>query len=407
MHGISRADANAFCRWAGLHLPLEIEWERTARGDAARLFPWGDAWDPARCVWKRFRGPQAVNLGPEPVDSLPEGATGEGVHHMLGNVSEFVFDIAHRYPGSKATFQYEGSGMLARGGMWDDEDYVMLAADRIWDVGSSQIGPNARIGGFGFRYALYPQPGRDLALELATYTEEHNRTSGASTWLPYPVGLSERDRAQREKRQPLQGFAIERTAGWMSREIDMEAAHHAVIRGPARGIALLPIKGILGSYLKDKGRLKKLSLDDDEVALVGALLSTSQCRLRLVDAEGQPVEVNVGDERSDLWTSHQLGFRYQVGAWLVLRGERVAVYAGDGSSSGVFGAHLKQEPLGYLPADYEATWAITAETPPAGSFDAGVATLSVPIPQLQRDGAVKRGGKSFLLTVRVPATFEE
>jgi hypothetical protein len=193
----------------------------------------------------------------------------------------------------------------------------------------------------------------------------------------------------------------------MSRQIDTEAAHHAVIRGPARGVALLPIKGILGTYLKDTGQLKKLSLDEDEVALVGALLSTSQCKIDLVDEARQPIKLDLGDQWSKLWTNHPLRFRYQIGAWLVLRGERVAVYAGDGSAAGVYGAHLKKEPLGYLPDEYVATWAITAETPPAGSYAGGVATLSIPIPQLERDGTVKRNGKCVLLTVRVPATFEE
>jgi len=86
--------ARAFCDWLSrirgeeVRLPTDAEWSLAARGPEARVYPWGNAWDPKRCNWGEGG---SIDGFPEssPVGSFPQGATPEGVMDLAGNIWEW------------------------------------------------------------------------------------------------------------------------------------------------------------------------------------------------------------------------------------------------------------------------------------------------------------------------------
>jgi formylglycine-generating enzyme required for sulfatase activity len=130
--GVSWYEADAFARACGARLPTEIEWERAARGDGGRRFPWGDEWRPELAA---HRGGRRQTL---PVGSFEGNVSPHGVRDCAGNVWQWCSDLFA--PGLRS----------ARGGSWNAHPPQLRCASRnAWP-------PAARYSNLGFRVACGP-----------------------------------------------------------------------------------------------------------------------------------------------------------------------------------------------------------------------------------------------------------
>ena len=96
-------DARTFCAWRGARLPTEAEFERAARGQLGRRFPWGQLPNGHLANHGRL-GVDETDYADgfaelAPVGSFSSGRTPDGFLNLAGNAAEWVQDrYATQYP---------------------------------------------------------------------------------------------------------------------------------------------------------------------------------------------------------------------------------------------------------------------------------------------------------------------
>jgi formylglycine-generating enzyme required for sulfatase activity len=147
--------------WQGLSagalrvsLPSEAEWERAARGENGRIFPWGNQADP-NCANYNESGIDDRS----PVGCFPLGTSPLGCEEMSGNLWEWTRSRWEKYPYQSYEQQRrEREGLsgdnrrVLRGGAFHDFPRYVRCAYRGYND------PDFRYGGVGFRVVVSPLP---------------------------------------------------------------------------------------------------------------------------------------------------------------------------------------------------------------------------------------------------------
>ncbi|MBI4567459.1 MAG: SUMF1/EgtB/PvdO family nonheme iron enzyme [Planctomycetes bacterium] len=161
---VSWRDAAAFADWldttprAGqenwrTRLPSESQWEKAARGDDQRVYPWGNE-EPGEGASARANYGGAEIGTTSSVRRFATGRSPFGLFDAAGNVwewcgdqynSEFYFESVQHNPVNKVSV---GGSRVVRGGSWDGVAWFLRASSRHYSRS------DARYDYYGFRMSL-------------------------------------------------------------------------------------------------------------------------------------------------------------------------------------------------------------------------------------------------------------